>query len=340
VQLGIELPFTAGVGSTWYRRFSMPVERVKLADRLGYDMVFVAETGQDCFGPMGFVLGVTERIGVGSRLMQVGARSAAAAAIAFQTLDGMAGGRTVLAGIGSSQVERHEAWHGAPWGSPYWRMHDYVAVMRKVFAGEPLDYRGHEIRVPYDGEDAARVGPVTVLTEPNPDVPILVGASTPMMTKLTARIADGWFPYGFCPGLMDAYRPLLDEGFKRSGRPKARESFQIWAHVDVIITDDIADALLPFKRYAARLHRGTPQMAWRGYADVEERVQELWSAGRYDDAAQAIPDEYVDDGMLVGPLGRVTNRIGPWLESGLTGLIIRSESDDAYEALYRAARPA
>jgi alkanesulfonate monooxygenase SsuD/methylene tetrahydromethanopterin reductase-like flavin-dependent oxidoreductase (luciferase family) len=115
VHLGIELPFTAGVGSTWYQRFSMPVERVKLADRLGYDMVFVAETGQDCFGPMGFVLGVTERIGVGSRLMQVGARSAAAAAIAFQTLDGMAGGRTVLAGVGSSQVERHEAWHGEPW---------------------------------------------------------------------------------------------------------------------------------------------------------------------------------------------------------------------------------
>jgi hypothetical protein len=81
-------------------------------------------------------------------------------------------------------------------------------------------------------------------------------------------------------------------------------------------------------------------MAWRGYADVEERVQELWSAGRYDDAARAIPDEYVDDGMLVGPLDRVTNRIGPWLESGLTGLIIRSENDDAYEALYRAARPA
>jgi alkanesulfonate monooxygenase SsuD/methylene tetrahydromethanopterin reductase-like flavin-dependent oxidoreductase (luciferase family) len=339
VKLGIELPFTAGVGSTWYKRFVMPTERVRLADRLGYDMVFVAETGQDCFGPLGYILAITDRIGVGTRLMQVGARSAVAAAIAFQTLDAMAGpDRTVIAGIGSSSAVRHEGWHGQAWRSPYWRMRDYVAVMRKVFKGGVLEHQGRAITVPYQGPDSTRMAPTTVLSEPNPDLPIYCGSNTPTMITLTAEIADGWLAYGLAPGMMGAFTPLLEEGFARSAQPKSLENFEIWAHIDVILSDDIKAAFTPFKEYVARLHRNTDQMRWRGYGDVQTRIQELWDAGRYDQATQAVPDEYVDEAMLVGPLPRLVERAGRWLESGATGLVLRSENDTVYEPLYRALR--
>jgi alkanesulfonate monooxygenase SsuD/methylene tetrahydromethanopterin reductase-like flavin-dependent oxidoreductase (luciferase family) len=338
MKLGIEVPFTAGVGSTWYGRFSMPVERVRLADRLGYDVVFVADTGQDCFGPMGYVLGITDQIGVGSRVMQVGARSPVNAAIAFQTLAGMANGRPVLAGIGSSSRVRHEGWHGKAWASPYTRMCEYVEVMRKVFQGGPLEHAGREYTMPYRYPDGTSIDPTTVLTNPFPSIPILCGANGPSMTRLAAEIADGWFAYGFAPGLLDFFRPTLEEGFARAAAPKSLETFAVWAHVDVIVADDVHEAMRPFKRYVALLHRGTPQMAWRGYPDAQARVEELWDAGRPDEAADAVPDEYVDDGMLVGPLPRLVDRLDPWLRSGLAGLVIRSEDDRAYEPLLRAAR--
>jgi alkanesulfonate monooxygenase SsuD/methylene tetrahydromethanopterin reductase-like flavin-dependent oxidoreductase (luciferase family) len=337
VELGIDVPFTAGIGSTWYRRFDMPAERVLRVERLGYDYVFVAETGQDCFGPLGYILAITQRINVGAHVAQVGARSPVAAAIAFQTLDAMAGpDRKVIAGFGSSSAVRHEGWHGKAWGTPYWRMRDYISVVRKVFAGGPLEHHGRDFTVPYDGDDALGVEPTTVLTEPNPDVPIMCAANAPGMIRLVAQMADGWFAYGFAPGMMQVFTPFLEEGFRRAGTGKSLDTFKLWAHIDVVLNDDVQAAIRPLKKYVARLHRGTPQMAWRGYGDIEGRIQELWSAGRYEDAADAVPDEYIDEAMLVGPPSRVVGRLGPWLESGATGLIVRSEDDEAYELIRRA----
>ena len=81
-------------------------------------------------------------------------------------------------------------------------------------------------------------------------------------------------PYGFCPGMMDVYRPLVEAGFARGGRSGEARAFRIWAHVDVIVTDDVATALLPFKRYGARLRpRVTADGVWRGYGDVEARCK-------------------------------------------------------------------
>jgi alkanesulfonate monooxygenase SsuD/methylene tetrahydromethanopterin reductase-like flavin-dependent oxidoreductase (luciferase family) len=144
------------------------------------------------------------------------------------------------------------------------------------------------------------------------------------MITLAAEIADGWFPVNYAPGIFHHVEPLLAEGFRRAGGSKGPDQFDIWAHVDVIVDQDVRAAMRPFKEYVATyasLQR--QQIEWRGYGDLSDVLIELVDAGRIDEAIDAVPDEYVDDGWLVGPLDRVTKRVEPWLTSGASGLIVR-----------------
>ena len=63
-------------------------------------------------------------------------------------------------------------------------------------------------------------------------------------------------------------------------------------------------------------------MVERGYADAADRIQELYLAGRKDEAVAAVPDEFVDEGALVGPPARVRERYRAFADSGITGLTI------------------
>jgi alkanesulfonate monooxygenase SsuD/methylene tetrahydromethanopterin reductase-like flavin-dependent oxidoreductase (luciferase family) len=74
-------------------------------------------------------------------------------------------------------------------------------------------------------------------------------------------------------------------------------------------------------------------MARRGYADAADRIQDLFLAGRRDEAIGAVPDEYVDDGALVGSPERIAARLRPWTECGVTGLTIHTDQDEAVELM-------
>jgi len=328
-------------------RFEVPVEKLKLVDRLGYDLVFTSEnTGSDIFTPLGYVLACTGRIGVGASLAVTAARSPACTASSFLTLSHMGRGRTVLAGIGNSSPTRSEGWHGRPWGRPQARLRDYVAIMRKVFAGDfPLQYEGAALSQPYAGPDASNTAPMSGLLEPRPDIPIMLGTGSPAMVRMTAEIADGWLSLGFAPGMMDVYRPMLEEGFARAARPKTLADFQIWSHVDVRVSDDVKAAFQPFKAFTAQMVGGfkqlgkdvyKDQMVWRGYPEAAERVQELFLAGRLEEAAAAVPDDYIDDGWLVGPIPRIAERARRWRDAGPTGLVIRCDDLDVFAPIKRA----
>jgi F420-dependent oxidoreductase-like protein len=328
-------------------RFEIPVEKLKLVDRLGYDLVFTSEnTGSDVFTPLGYVLACTERIGVGASLAVTAARSPACTASSFLTLSHIGKGRTVLAGIGNSSPTRAEGWHGRPWGRAQARLRDYVAIMRKVFAGDfPLSYEGAALSQPYAGPDATGAQPMSGLMEPRPDIPILLGTGAPKMVRMTAEIADGWLSLGFAPGMMNTYRPMLEEGFARSAKPKSLETFQIWSHVDVAVSDDVKAAMRPFKLFTARMVGGfkqlgkdvyKDQMVWRGYPEAAERVQELFLAGREDEAADAVPDDYIDGGWLVGPIPRIAERARRWVGAGPTGLVIRCDNLDVFAPIKKA----
>src|SRR2546428_310469 len=144
----------------------LPVDAVLLAERLGFDSVWTAEAyGSDAITPLAYLAALTKRIRLGTGIMQLAARPPATAAMAAGTLDALAGGGRVIAGLGVSGPQIVEGWYGQPWGKPYWRIRDYVAIMRKIFERkEPVAHAGREISLPYTGRGAlARMKPRVAL---------------------------------------------------------------------------------------------------------------------------------------------------------------------------------
>ena len=199
---------------------AVPVARVQLAERLGFDSVWSAEAyGQDAFTPLAFLAAHTQRIRLGTAVAQLAARTPAATAMAAQTLDALAGrGRAVL-GLGVSGPQIVEGWYGQPWGRPARRVRDYVAILRKIFAREaPVRHAGAEISLPYTGPGALGLGkPLRSILHTNPALPIWLGTGSRTMVTLTAEIADGWLPFGFAPGMLHRVPALA-----RGGLPARR----------------------------------------------------------------------------------------------------------------------
>jgi hypothetical protein len=74
-------------------------------------------------------------------------------------------------------------------------------------------------------------------------------------------------------------------------------------------------------------------MARRGYPEAAQRIQDLFLAGHRAEAVAAVPDEYLDEGGLVGPLPRIRERFRAWLDSGATGLTIWTGREDVLELM-------
>jgi len=328
----------------------LPVEKILLAERLGFDSVWTAEAyGSDAITPLAFLAAMTKRIRLGTGIMQLAARPPATAAMAAGTVDALAGGNRVIAGLGVSGPQIVEGWYGQPWGKPYWRVRDYVAIMRKVFERkDPVSHQGREISLPYTGPGALGVGkPLVSILHMNPGLPIWLGTGTEAMVKLTAEIADGWLPLGFVPRLMPMLRPWLEEGFRRAGGGKGFGDFEIQARAEVIITDDVKTALARQKPrvalYAGGMgHRDKnfhkEMMVRRGFGDAAQRIQELYLAKRKDEAVAAVPDEFCDEMSLVGPVARIRERYKSWADSGITGLTLVTDQPEAMELMAGLAR--
>jgi F420-dependent oxidoreductase-like protein len=323
----------------------LPVEKVLLAERLGFDSVWTAEAyGSDALTPLAWWGAHTERIRLGTGIVQLSARTPAATAMAAITLDHLSGGRFIL-GLGAfSGPQIVEGWYGQPWGKPYWRIRDYVAIMRKVFERkDPVAHSGREISLPYTGPGALGVGkPLTSILHMNPRLPIWLGTGTEANVKLTAEIADGWLPLGFVPRLMPMLRPWLEEGFRRAGGGKGFADFEIQPRAEVAITDDVRGALARMKPHVALYvggmgHRDKnfhkEMMIRRGFGDAAQKIQELFLAKRKDEAVAVVPDEFCDEMALVGPVGRIRERYRAWADSGITGLTISTEQPEAMELM-------
>ena len=323
----------------------LPVEKVQLAERLGFDSVWTAEAyGSDAITPLAYLAALTKRIRLGTGIMQLAARPPAAAAMAAGTVDALAGGGRVIAGLGVSGPQIVEGWYGQPWGKPTTRIRDYVAIMRKIFERkEPVAHAGREIALPYTGPGALGVGkPLMSILHMNPRLPIWLGTGTEANVKLTAEIADGWLPLGFVPRLMPMLRPWLEEGFRRAGGGKGLAGFEIQPSIPVAITDDVKGALARMKPrvalYAGGMgHRDKnfhkEMMIRRGFAEAAQRIQELYLAKKKAEAEAAVPDEFCDEMALVGPAGRIRERYRAWADSGITGLTLVTEQPEAMELM-------
>jgi F420-dependent oxidoreductase-like protein len=331
-------------------RLDIPVKLVQRAEELGYESVWTAEAyGSDAVTPLAFLAAHTSRIKLGTGIMQLAARTPANAAMSAATVDAMAGGDRFIVGLGVSGPQIVEGWYGQPWGRPYYRIRDYVAIMRKIFEREaPVMHEGREISLPYTGPGAMGIGkPLKSILHTNPNIPIYLATGNEATVKLTAEIADGWLPMGFVPGAMDEYRPWLEEGFRRAGNGKSFKDFSIQASVHVEVDNDVAGALARLKPEVALYVGGMGHrsknfhndiMVRRGFGDAAKRIQELYLAGRKDEAIAAVPDEWVDMKSLVGPPARIRERYRAWEDCGADALSVRSRQPEALEAMAQAAR--
>jgi F420-dependent oxidoreductase-like protein len=331
-------------------QLDIPVKLVQRAEELGYDSVWTAEAyGSDAVTPLAYLAALTKRIKLGTGIMQLAARTPANAAMSAATVDAMAGGGRFIAGLGVSGPQIVEGWYGEPWGKPYYRMKDYVAIMRKIFRREgPVTHDGKEYTLPYTGPGALGIGkPLKSILHMNPDIPIYLATGNESTVKLTAEIADGWLPMGFMPGAMDEYRPWLEEGFKRAGNGKTMKDFAITASVHVEVENDVKAALARLKPEVALYVGGMGHkdknfhndiMVRRGFGDAAKRIQELYLAHAKDEAIAAVPDEWVDMKSLVGPPGRIRERYRAWEDCGADTISVRSRQPEAIEVMAQAAR--
>jgi F420-dependent oxidoreductase-like protein len=331
-------------------QLDIPVKLVQRAEELGYDSVWTAEAyGSDAVTPLAYLAALTKRIKLGTGIMQLAARTPANAAMSAATVDAMAGGGRFIAGLGVSGPQIVEGWYGEPWGKPYYRMKDYVAIMRKIFRRDgPVTHDGKEYSLPYTGPGALGIGkPLKSILHMNPDIPIYLATGNESTVKLTAEIADGWLPMGFMPGAMDEYRPWLEEGFRRAGNGKTMKDFAITASVHVEVENDVKAALARLKPEVALYVGGMGHrdknfhndiMVRRGFGDAAKRIQELYLAHRKDEAIAAVPDEWVDMKSLVGPAARIRERYRAWEDCGADTISVRSRQPEAIEVMAQAAR--
>jgi F420-dependent oxidoreductase-like protein len=343
MKLGISIGYSKA-------HLDIPVKLVQRAEELGYDSVWSAEAyGSDAVTPLAFLAAVTKRIHLGTGIMQLAARTPANAAMCAGTVDALAGGGRFIAGLGVSGPQIVEGWYGEPWGRPYYRIRDYVAIMRKIFAREePVTHDGREISLPYKGEGSMGVGkPLKSILHMNPHIPIYLATGNESTVKLTAEIADGWLPMGFFPGSMDVYRPWLEEGFRRAGNGKSLKDLEIQASVHVEVNDDVKSALAKLKPEVALYVGGMGHrdknfhkdiMVRYGFGDAANQIQELYLAHRKEEATAAVPDEWVDLKSLVGPPARIRERFRAWEDSGASGVTVRSRQPEAIEVMAEAAR--
>ena len=319
------------------------VELAQEADRLGYHSIWTAEAwGSDCIAPLTWLAAKTERVNVGTAIMQVAARTPANTAMTAATLDLLTGGR-VLLGLGVSGPQVVEGWHGVPYGRPLVRSREYVEIVRRILRRDrPLEYHGEYYDIPLRGGTGLGKPLKLILHPLRPNIPIYLAAIGPKNVALAAEIADGWLPIFFSPERMNLFRPSLEEGFTRAGSKKDISNFDIAPTVQVQLgaeVDDCRDAVKPnlalyIGGMGARDRNFYYNLACRyGYAEAALRIQDLYLQGRKGEAAASVPDALVDEVALCGPRARIAERLEAWRSCGVTTMICAASSLDAVRTM-------
>ena len=306
------------------------------AERLGFDSVWVAEAwGTDAVSVLGWLAGRTERIRLGSAIMQIPGRSPANAAMTAATLDLLSGGRFLL-GLGTSGPQVVEGWHGQPWGKPLGKTREYVEIVRAALRREVVEHEGEHYTIPWDGPGATGLGkPLKLMLRPlRAEIPIYLAALGPKNVALAAEIADGWLPIFVAPERFDeTFGPSL---------AAAPPDFEIAATASVFVGDDVPalrDALRPYVALyvggmGAKGRNFYNSLVRRyGWEEEAERIQELYLAGKQREAIGAVPDELVDAVSLIGPKERIAERLEAWRETPVTTLVLGTTQPEALQTL-------
>jgi F420-dependent oxidoreductase-like protein len=313
---------------------------IQEADRLGFHSVWSAEAyGSDAVSTIAWVAAQTARIGVGTAIMQIPARTPALTATTALTLDQLSRGRFLL-GLGVSGPQVVEGWHGVAFGKPLLRTREYVEIVRAVWRRDkPVTFKGRYYQIPYAGADATGLGkPLKSILHAAREIPVYLAAIGPRNVALAAEIADGWLPVFFSAGRMSLFKEWLDAGFKAAGGDKSLAWFDVAPTVPVVVGTDVDRCRAAVKPRLALYVGGMGargknfynELVQRyGYEEAAGRIQDLYLAGQRDEAAAAVPDTLVDEVALCGPRERIRERLSDWTASGVTTMICGTSQPEA-----------
>lgn len=305
---------------------------VRVAEDAGFEMVLVAEAwGRDAFVTLGSLASRTERIRLGTGIVNVYSRSPAAIAMAAVTLDDLSGGRAVL-GLGVSGKAVIEGWHGTPMDRPLHRLRETTEAVRAVVRRDRAGYAGETIHV----------GPRFALAfdAPRERIPIYHACLTPAAIRQCGEIADGWLPYLLTTDTLRSDLRSIEAGLRAAGRDRAH--FTVATFVPALVADDAAAARSRLRQhiafYVGAMGRFYHEVVSRqGHAEAADRVRAEWQAGRRDAAVDAVPDELVDALAVCGPPERCRAKLEELAGAGADIAVVylpeSAERDEAERTL-------
>jgi F420-dependent oxidoreductase-like protein len=311
------------------------IEGLQEAERLGFDSCWTAEAyGSDCLTPLAWWGSHTERIQLGTALVQMSARTPAATAMAAMSMDHLSGGRFIL-GIGVSGPQVVEGWYGQPFAKPLARTREYIGVLRDIWARKgPVTNDGEHYPLPLPGTELGK--PLKSSIHPlREDIPVYLGAEGPKNIALAAEICDGWLALFFSPQHEGFYRDALGEGFARDGARRSADDFEVAASVPFIPTDDIEAGVDMLRPMYALYFGGMGAKSKNFHADVAvrmgfeadvEQIKELYLSGKKDEAAAAVPRDLVEQLALIGPPDKLRHDLEPWRDSLVTTLLVGGDA--------------
>ena len=333
------------LGAAFGPKAQVNMDIVKHAESLGFDSVWTAEAwGGDAVTPAAWILAQTDKIKVGTAIMQMPARSPAMAAMTAMSLASLSNGRFIV-GLGASGPQVIEGWHGVAYGKPITRLKEYVKIMKQIFAREePASFDGEIYQLPYSGSDATGLGkPLKSIMHPEHDIPIFAANITPKGVEAAAEVCDGFFPIWIDPENTAVFDDPIQSGFSKAG-DKNMTQFEVSPFVTVVMGPDVEQCMMPIRANMALYIGGMGARDKNfynnyakalGYEEDAVKIQDLFLAGRKDEAAAAVPAELIDACHLVGPKERIQERLARWKTASNNGqvaaMLLGSQQPEALE---------
>ena len=320
-------------------------ESVVAMERAGLDVVWVAEAYSfDAVSLMGYLAARTERVQIGAGILPIYSRTPTLTAMTAAGLDALSQGRFAL-GLGASGPQVIEGFHGVPYDRPVARTREIIEICRSVWRREKIEHDGL-YTIPLPPERGTGLGkPLKLINQPHrADIPIWVAALGEKNVQLTAELAQGWLPHLMVPEQLRAvFGPALDAGTAK--RAAGLGPLQITGGGVLAVDEDMFAPARKRARDMFALYIGgmgargrnfyNTVFARQGYAAEAELVQDLYLDGRKDEAAAALPDDFVDRATLIGPPGFVRERIAAQRAAGITHLHVNPVAEDVPRLLSR-----
>jgi F420-dependent oxidoreductase-like protein len=302
------------------------VEFVREAERLGVHAAWSAEMwGYDALTQLGFLAARTSVIGLGTSIVQLGARTPAMLAMSAMSLQQLTGGRFRL-GIGASGPQVMEGWHGVRFRKPVQATRETIEIIRMISRGDRLEYHGQVYDLPLPDSQGRAIRSMAAPVH----VPVYVAAIGPANMRLTGELADGWLGNAFIPESAEAFLAHLRAGAQAAGRTLADLDLQV--PVAVEFTEDVDEAVARHSAgYAftigamgsATKNFYNDAFARQGFGDQVAEVQQLWRDGRRDEAARLVPHEIGQKTNLLGTPGMIRDRVRLYREAGVSTLSLK-----------------